>query len=211
MATPMLTQYEQIKARHRDAILFFRLGDFYEMFGEDAREGARLLGLTLTKRQNIPMCGVPHHAARTYIHRLLKQGRKVAVCEQTSAPDPRQLVEREVVEVLSPGTVFDLDYLDPKSSNFIAALGVEGEHLALTWCDVSTGELALAAYALNNAGAERETILRRELARLSPRELVVQESLLESSETLGGLSAAGSTVVVNRIPDWGYDRRQSFR
>ena len=123
MSTPMFAQYDEIKARHRDAILLFRLGDFYEMFGPDARDGARVLGLTLTQRQGRPMCGVPHHAARGYIGRLLHSGRKVAICEQVSLPDGKNITRREVVEVLSPGAVFDPDYLESTRNNYIVAIG----------------------------------------------------------------------------------------
>lgn len=212
----MLEQYERIKAQHRDAILLFRLGDFYEMFGEDAREGARLLGLTLTKRQEMAMCGVPHHASRSYIHRLLRHGRKVAVCEQTSAPNGKSITTREVVEVLSPGSVFDLDYLDPKISNFIAAISCDTNHVSLAWCDVSTGELNVTAHEIpshegDNRSSAVESIVRRELARLSPSELLVQESLLERTDSLQRLAAPEHAAVVNRIPDWGFNREQSVR
>ncbi|SIQ00781.1 DNA mismatch repair protein MutS [Alkalispirochaeta americana] len=220
MSTPMLRQYEALKSRHRDAILLFRLGDFYEMFGSDAREGARLLGLTLTQRQGVPMCGVPHHASRGYIGRLLRQGRKVAICEQISPPaDGKGLAERDVVEVLSPGAIFDQDYLDPDSNNYLVALGKEGEHLCVGWCDVSTGELTLAAYPAR----DQESLIQREIARLHPREILVQESLLEHSRYLSSLSgnpAGGASgnggvqgchdVVVNRIPDWGFSRESAL-
>nr|WP_245534024.1 DNA mismatch repair protein MutS [Alkalispirochaeta alkalica] len=218
MSTPMLRQYEALKSRHRDAFLLFRLGDFYELFGSDAREASRLLGLTLTQRQGVPMCGVPHHASRGYIGRLLAQGRKVAICEQISPPDGKGLAERDVVEVLSPGAVFDQDYLDPESNNYLVALGKEGDHLAVGWCDVSTGELTLAAYPAR----DQESLLQREIARLHPREILVQESLLERSRylsSLAGRSGGGSSggagsqgcrdVVVNRIPDWGFSRESA--
>ncbi len=216
MSTPMLEQYERIKAQHKDAILLFRLGDFYEMFGEDAQDGARLLGLTLTQRQGMAMCGVPHHASRSYIHRLLRHGRKVAVCEQTSAPDGKSITSREVVEVLSPGAVFDLDYLDPKTSNFIAAISADGGNLSLAWCDVSTGELTIAASPIPPEGHQDrstvvENLVRRELARIAPSELLVQESLLERTDALQRVAAPEHATVVNRIPDWGFNREQSLR
>ena len=208
MSTPMLEQYERIKARHRDAILLFRLGDFYEMFGDDAHDGARILGLTLTRRQSTAMCGVPHHAAVSYIHRLLHAGRKVAICEQTSTPDGKNLTSREVVEVLSPGAVFDLDYLDPRSSNYLLALARAGDRITSAWCDISTGELGItAAFAEEDA----EQVLRRELARIAPNEVLVQESLLESSRTLAAQAGPDSRMVVNRIPDWGFSRDDSRR
>lgn len=211
MSTPMFQQYERIKSRHRDAIVLFRLGDFYEMFGTDARDGARLLGLTLTHRQHMPMCGVPHHAARSYIHKLLHRGRKVAVCEQTGTPDGKGLTERDVVEVLSPGAVFDLDYLDPRVSNFIVAMCRLDSHIAVGWCDISTGELEIAAYPLDDAPGTTDGIITRELTRLAPREILVQESLLESTRTLSRLLTDEGSVVVNRLPDWAFHREQSLR
>jgi DNA mismatch repair protein MutS len=225
VATPMFRQHEEIKSRHRDAIVLFRLGDFYEMFGTDAREGARLLGLTLTQRQGIPMCGVPHHASRGYIGRLLRAGRKVAVCEQTGVPDGKTLTTREVVEVLSPGTVFDQDYLDPDTNNYLVAYGEHENEICVGWCDASTGELTLAAYPrreMNDTGArELDAILQRETARLTPREVLVQESLLERSPFLSSLrfgtvsegkgAKNEQQIVINRIPDWGFDTAHSFR
>lgn len=225
MATPMFRQHEEIKSRHRDAIVLFRLGDFYEMFGTDAREGARLLGLTLTQRQGVPMCGVPHHASRGYIGRLLRAGKKVAVCEQTGIPDGKTLATREVVEVLSPGTIFDQDYLDPGSNNYLVAYGEAAGTICVGWCDASTGELTLAAYPpgkQHDTGArEVDTILQRETARLAPREILVQESLLERSSFLSSLQYGNASagritrsdrqVVINRIPDWGFDTAHSFR
>lgn len=197
----MLRQFEAIKSQHRDAILLFRLGDFYEMFGADARDGARLLGLTLTQRQGTPMCGVPHHAARSYIARLLELGRKVAICEQVGEPDGRTLTERRVVEVVSPGSVYEPDFLDSRANNYLVAAAVERDTLALGWCDVSTGELTLAAFP---AGGEPDAALDQILARLSPREILLQESLVESSRVAARLVRRDSGIVANRIPDWSF-------
>ncbi|RLA87390.1 MAG: DNA mismatch repair protein MutS, partial [Deltaproteobacteria bacterium] len=133
--TPMIQQYLEIKESHQDAILFYRMGDFYEMFFEDAIVASRELEITLTSRDKqaedpIPMCGVPHHAAETYIAKLLEKGHKVALCEQVE--DPRQakgLVRREVVRVVTPGTV--LDSLESKSPNYLAAAHWAGENCGL--------------------------------------------------------------------------------
>ena len=208
----MFDQYDRLKAHHRDAILLFRLGDFYEMFGSDAEIGARVLGLTLTHRQNRPMCGVPHHVARGYIRRLLSQGKKVALCEQVGEPDGRLLAPREVVEVLSPGTVFDSDFLDADRNNYIAAFGLDkgGAFLAVAACDISVGELILDAHEIKSTGALENT-LKRELERLDPGEVLVQESLLDRSETLASFTTERSDRVVNRIPDWGFDHTESYR
>ncbi|HSV56011.1 MAG TPA: DNA mismatch repair protein MutS, partial [Magnetospirillaceae bacterium] len=138
-STPLMDQYRRIKSAHRDEILFFRLGDFYEMFERDAVEVSALLNLTLTRRQGAPMCGIPYHAARSYIARLLKSGRKVAVCEQTAAAG-RGLMDREVVEVITPGTALEEDYLDRRSNNYLVSIGRCRGLLGVAYVDVSTGE-----------------------------------------------------------------------
>jgi DNA mismatch repair protein MutS len=124
--TPMMAQYRRIKGElPRDALLMFRLGDFYEMFFEDAQIGAQLLNVTLTKRGVIPMCGIPFHAANAYIGRLLKAGRKVAICEQLEEAKPGQLVKREVTQILSPGTHFDERMLSAERNNYLAAVATK--------------------------------------------------------------------------------------
>ena len=114
----MMIQYRKIKQKYRDAILFFRLGDFYEMFEQDAQEASQLLDLTLTQRNGIPMCGIPYHAAQNYILRLLKSQKKIAICEQTSLPKPgKGIVKRDVVEVITPGTIVDENLLERNENN----------------------------------------------------------------------------------------------
>src|SRR5277367_4142933 len=121
--TPMMAQYRRIKGElPRDALLLFRLGDFYEMFFEDAQIGAQLLNVALTRRGVVPMCGVPFHAANNYISRLLKAGRKVAICEQIEDARPGQLVKRDVTQILSPGTHFDERMLNAERNNFLASV-----------------------------------------------------------------------------------------
>ena len=121
--TPMMAQYRRIKSElPKDALLLFRLGDFYELFFEDAQIGAQLLNVALTKRGLIPMCGIPFHAANNYITRILKAGRKVAICEQLEEARPGQLVKREVTQILSPGTHFDERMLSAEKNNFLAAI-----------------------------------------------------------------------------------------
>ena len=177
-ATPAMRQYFDAKRQHRDAILFFRMGDFYEMFYEDALTAARALELTLTSRSKdasggaIPMCGVPYHAADGYIARLVKKGFRVAVCEQVE--DPRKakgVVRREVVRVLSPGTLTDASYLEAREPAFLMAIaparGAQGCGAALL--DLSTGEFTTAEYS----GESGQAALADELAVLRPREIVV--------------------------------------
>ena len=122
--TPVLEQYVKIKSEHKNEILFFRVGDFYEMFFDDAGEVSRLLNLTLTHKGAAPMCGIPYHAAKIYIARLLRAGRKVVICEQIGDPKAKGLTERKVVEIITPGTALESEYLEGNSNNFLAALAV---------------------------------------------------------------------------------------
>jgi DNA mismatch repair protein MutS len=164
--TPMLAQYRRIKGElPRDALLFFRLGDFYEMFFEDAQTGAQLLNVALTKRGEIPMCGIPFHAANGYIARLLKAGRKVAICEQLEEARPGQLVKREVTQILSPGTHFDERLLSPDRNNFLASLCPLGKIFGLALVDLTTGDF-------KTTQLEGEAALRAELERLRPAEII---------------------------------------
>src|ERR1700760_220456 len=139
--TPMMAQYRRIKGElPKDAILLFRLGDFYEMFFEDAQAGAQLLNVALTKRGQIPMCGIPFHAANGYISRILKAGRKVALCDQVEEARPGQLVKREVTQILSPGTHFDERMLTPDRNNFLAGVYRSGKVFGVAAADLTTGE-----------------------------------------------------------------------
>jgi DNA mismatch repair protein MutS len=200
---PLLEQYERIKAGHRDEILFFRLGDFYEMFHRDAVEASALLNLTLTRRQEAPMCGIPHHAARGYIARLLKAGRKVAICEQLAAPGKgKGIIERGVVEVITPGSAVDEEFLESGSNNYLVALGLFSQTCSLAWADASTGEFRACSFPVRDK--ER---LGRELYRLAPRELLIRESSLEN-EYISDLLAGQGRMVVNRYPDWSFSVEQ---
>ncbi len=172
--TPMLKQYLQIKSDHADAILFFRLGDFYEMFFDDARTAARILGLTLTSRgtfndEKIPMCGFPHHSARSYITKLIESGWKVAICEQ--AEDPRAskgIVRREVIRVVTPGSVIEEGMVDKESNNYMASIsGGEGVY-GLAHADLSTGEFRVTE-------VEAWGDLLAELGRIMPVEVLILE------------------------------------
>src|SRR5260221_3919641 len=139
--TPMMAQYRRIKSElPKDALLLFRLGDFYEMFFEDAQTGAQLLNVALTRRGVIPMCGIPFHAAGAYIARILKAGRKVAICDQMEDARPGQLVKREVTQILSPGTHFDERILAAEKNNFLAAICPGGKMFGLALVDLTTGD-----------------------------------------------------------------------
>ena len=175
-ATPLMQQYREIKARHQSAILFFRMGDFYEMFYEDAETAARVLGLTLTSRNNggaadVPLAGVPVKAGPEYLRRLVSHGYRVAVCEQMEDPKvAKGIVRREVVETISPGVAFADDLLDGARNNFVVALGpVSGGFIGLAAADVSTGEFRLTM----TTPAEVDAVL----ARYAPREILAPREL----------------------------------
>src|SRR5437660_12440343 len=145
-ATPMVRQYRELKAQHPGALLFFRLGDFYELFFDDAIIGARELQITLTARHKdsrdpVPMCGVPHHSAANYIAKLVRKGYRVAICEQTEdASKAKKLVRREVVRIVTPGTPIDPQLLEPRESVYLAAVSAHGEAVGAAFLDISTGE-----------------------------------------------------------------------
>src|ERR1700756_1657220 len=175
--TPLMQQYHAIKERYPHALLLFRLGDFYELFYEDAMIASRELQITLTSRnrekgQPIPMCGVPYHAAEGYIARLIRAGYKIAICDQMEQPGPgKKLVRREVVRVITPGTAMDLNVLEPKENSFLAAVarGNAGSPIGLAYLDVSTGEFCATEFT----GPDAEEKLRDELELLRPREILL--------------------------------------
>jgi len=203
-SSPMLEQYRRIKKQQEGNILFFRLGDFYEMFAQDAIEVSALLNLTLTSRNGLPMCGVPYHAAKSYIARLLKLGKKIAICEQLTAPGKQKVIEREVVEIITPGTTVDDDYLDKGSSNYLCCLasGRIGRELSFSYIDLSTGDFFSTSFS-------SEGILRQELERLSVKELLIQESLLEEQKEIASAIYDRPSVVLNRWADWFFDPAQA--
>src|SRR5579864_7302729 len=165
--TPMMAQYRRIKGElPKDALLLFRLGDFYEMFFEDAQIGAQLLNVALTKRGVVPMCGIPFHAFNSYISRLLKAGKKVAVCDQLEEARPGQLVKREVTQILSPGTHFDERMLNAERNNFLAAVYASGKSFGLALVDLTTGGFKCTEL-------EGELALLAEFERLRPAEIIV--------------------------------------
>ena len=199
VVTPLMQQYREIKARHQSAILFFRMGDFYEMFYEDAEIAARVLGLTLTSRNNggaaeVPLAGVPVKAGPEYVRRLVQQGYRVAICEQVEDPKvAKGIVRREVVETISPGVAFADELLDGARNNFVVAIGAPvGELVGIAAADVSTGELRLAI----TTRSEADTVL----ARFAPRELLVPRGMnaLPRTPVLDGV------LVTEREP-WEFD------
>ncbi len=175
-----MQQYLKLKAAHQDCILFYRMGDFYELFFEDAIRASQILDIALTKRgkyagQDIPLCGVPVHSHDSYLEKLIQTGVKVAICEQMEDPEEakkrgyKAVVHRDVVRIVTPGTITEESLLDARQSNYLAGLVQDGPHFALAWLELSTGEFNVTVVVPSNLTAE--------LARISPRELLVPESL----------------------------------
>ena len=185
--TPMFVQYLRVKEQVGDAFLFFRMGDFYELFFEDAERVAPILDLTLTARNKddpnpIPMCGVPHHAAQGYIGRLVGQGHRVAICDQVGTPPPTGLVERALVRIITPGTVLDEEEgLETREPGYLSALARDGDRIAIATVEVTTGEVRCCETSIE--------VAREELSRIAPREVLFaasDETLVELAGTAGG-------------------------
>ncbi len=167
--TPMMQQYRRLRASvPPDTLLLFRLGDFYELFFEDAKEASVLLNVALTKRNDVPMCGVPYHAAPGYIKKLIKAGRRVAICDQTSEPQPGKIVSRDITQIISAGTVSELDLLEAKRANYLGAVYLQSGIFGFAYADLTTGEFRVTQVPESSA-------LLDELARVSPSELLISD------------------------------------
>ena len=206
--TPMMTQYRRIKSElPRDALLLFRLGDFYEMFFEDAQAGAQLLNLALTARNGVPMCGLPHHAANAYIGRLLRAGRKVAICDQLEDARPGKLVKREVTQILSPGTHFDERMLVAERNNFLASVYQSGKIFGLALVDLTTGDFLTTEL-------ENDAALLTELERLRPAEIIYPGSasvpLASAAKLAGGTPALPGRWILSGYDDWTFAPETAF-
>src|SRR5262245_44688676 len=187
--SPMMRQYRELKRRFPDYLLLFRLGDFYELFFEDAEQGARLLSIMLASRQGAPMAGIPHHAAETYIAKLVKAGCKIAISEQLEAPGKgRKLLRRDVVRLITPGTITDTAYLSGAANNFLLAVshGREGTGVALL--DVSTGDFWVGEDRSGESAVLEAALLRR------PAEIVAPESLRQATAVVTRLQAGGAAL-----------------
>ncbi len=203
--TPMMQQYLRIKAEHPSVLLFYRMGDFYELFHDDAKKASRLLDITLTKRgtsngQPIPMAGIPHHSAETYLAKLVRLGESIAICEQIGDPaTSKGPVERRVVRIVTPGTVTDERLLEERRDNLLAALHFANGLYALAWLDMSSGQFSLMEL-------DREEAFLAELERLQPAELLVNE-VIELSDPLDLSKRNG----IRRHPPWLFDHESGFR
>ena len=212
--TPLMQQYNAVKARYPQALLLFRLGDFYELFYEDAMIASRELRITLTSRnrekgQPIPMCGVPYHAAESYIARLIRAGYKVAICEQMEQPGPgKKLVRREVSRVITPGTATDVAVLEARENNYLGAVAQNSatSTIGLALVDLSTGEFLATEFT--GPGAEEE--LRDELQLLRPRETLLPRPH-QLFETAKNTLLEGTGGVESRLEDWVFQRDYAER
>ena len=204
--TPLMKQYREIKRQHLDAILLFRMGDFYEMFDQDAVTASKVLEITLTQRNKskgneTPLCGFPYHAAEGYIAKLIRRGFKVAVCEQVEDPKlAKGLVKREVIRVVTPGTVLDANLLDAKDNNYLASIYPSKEGFGAAFLDISTGDFSVAEVA----GAENFAELDTVLSRFTPREVVLPNGHEASAALLTLLRQY--TQAINTTDGWTFDR-----
>ncbi len=198
--TPAMKQYLDMKKQYPEEVLFFRMGDFYEMFFEDAHIASKILDIALTSRQNdIPMCGIPYHAAESYIARLIRAGKRVAICEQMeTAPSTGPVVRREVVRIITPGTVVEQNLIQSDENNFLASVIIDAKQIGLAFVDISTGDFFLSSID------KSPEVFRGEIVKFNPREAVVYE---------GGSPDSGAyseylrmrDIPIYRINEWLYD------
>lgn len=200
--SPMMQQYLKIKDENKDSILFFRLGDFYEMFFDDAKLASKELELTLTGRdcglkERAPMCGVPYHSCESYIARLVQKGYKVAICEQMEDPSKaKSIVQRDIVRVVTPGTVIESSMLDESRNNYICCIYSEKKNVAMCFCDISTGEL----YATSFSGKECNEKIKSQLSSYNPREILLGGDVIDFKELAHFIREKLSTTV-EMLPD----------
>ena len=213
-STPMMQQYLQLKAQYPDCLLFFRLGDFYELFLDDAKKAAGILGITLTSRSRgrdgrIPMAGVPYHAVHSYLAKLTTAGFKVAICEQVSEPNGKSLVEREVIRIVTPGTVLDERQLNQRHHNFVLGFADHDGRLGLAAADITTGELRCQEFAVADPSA-LQILLRDILPQVNPAECVLSPSL-SSNEVFLTILRSHTRAAITTAPNWPKNPHHSGR
>ncbi|GMO53311.1 MAG: DNA mismatch repair protein MutS [Termitinemataceae bacterium] len=200
--SPMQAQYKRIKSEHTDEVLFFRLGDFYEMFENDAIEVSKLLNLTLTHRNNLPMCGIPYHSSRTYIARLLREGKKIAICEQVAGESAsKTLMERVVTEVITPGTTIEEDFLEKDTNNYLACLYNTGKEISFAYIELSGAEFYAYCIPIEDALSK----ILQELTRLDIREIIVPQSIFTDFKDIAYAMKQKSGLLINSWMDWAFD------
>ena len=206
--TPMMAQYLSIKEQHKSEVVFFRLGDFYEMFNEDAIEVSRLLNLTLTHRGSQPMCGIPYHASKIYIARLLRLGKKIVICEQVGEipKGGKGIADRKVVEIITPGTAVETEYLEGNNANYLAALSIHKGRVGFAFIDVTTSSFRATSWAANKMLEN----FSKELNRASPREFLLPLSLKNNSDIQSVLQSH-TNIAVSYYPDWDFSLENSYK
>ncbi|MDE6849714.1 MAG: DNA mismatch repair protein MutS, partial [Clostridia bacterium] len=202
----MMKHYVQVKEKYKDCLVFYRLGDFYEMFFDDAVKASQLLGLTLTGRDcgletRAPMCGVPYHSADSYISQLVSMGEKVAICEQVQDPsEAKGLVEREVTRVVTAGTITSADSLDEKQNNYVCSVYKNGDSVSLGWADITTGELSATQYT----GGQSLKLAVNQLLKLAVKEIISNDEMLFAAKDLPEV-ARGALPPFSSYPGWAYN------
>lgn len=197
--SPMMQHYLDLKEKYKDCILFYRLGDFYEMFFDDALTASRELEITLTgrecgKEERAPMCGVPFHAAEGYVSKLIEKGYKVAICEQLEDPkEAKGIVKRDVIRVVTPGTVTQTNMLDEKKNNYIMAIFKKGIYFGLSVCDITTGEFSSTSITSDN----NFSLLLDELSKYNPAEIIMNKMLFESTLELAEIKGRFNAYISN--------------
>ena len=205
--TPMMVQYNSIKSKYKNEVLFYRLGDFYEMFNEDAVEVSRLLNLTLTSRAGTPMCGVPYHAAKIYIARLLRLGKRVVICEQVEETvGGKGIAERKVSEIITPGTAMESEYLEGNSNNYLAAFSVVHGKAGFAFIDITTSAFSATSWK----ASEMAEYFSKELGRCSPRELLLPQSLKNNS-LIQSILSQYQQISLSYYPDWDFNAEIGFK
>ena len=201
--TPMMQQYVETKEQYKDCILLYRLGDFYEMFFDDAITASKELEITLTGKdcglkERAPMCGIPYHSIQNYLSKLITNGHKVAICEQMEDPAlAKGLVKRDVIRVITPGTVIESNILEEKKNNYIASIYKVGIHYGLAYSDVSTGEFCTTEIVEGNNFAK----LMNELVRFTPAEIVVNPEMFASTSEINTIQEKFKTYITTSIDE----------
>ncbi len=206
--TPMMVQYQSVKKQYKEEVVFFRLGDFYEMFNDDAVEVSRLLNLTLTHRAGQPMCGIPYHAAKIYIARLLRLGKKIVICEQVGEipRGGKGITERKVVEIITPGTAVESEYLEGYKANYLASLSIIKGRAGFAFIDVTTGSFKATSWPANKMYEN----FSKELNRASPREFLLPLSLKNNKDIQSALSSH-TNIAISYYPDWDFNYDLSLK
>lgn len=206
--TPMMVQYQSVKKNYKNEVVFFRLGDFYEMFNDDAVEVSRLLNLTLTHRANQPMCGIPYHAAKVYIARLLRMGKKIVICEQVGdiPKGGKGIAERKVVEIITPGTALESEYLEGNTANYLAALSVYKGRVGFAYIDVTTSSFKATSWP----AAKMQENFPKELGRSNPREFLLPLSL-KTNQDIQTVLASNANIAISYYPDWDFSFDVSYK